>query len=556
MTPYTIQYDNETEDLLTRLLKIRNIDCAIDDFLDPSIATYWTNPFLLNDMDKAVQRIITALKNNEHISIFADYDVDGVTSSFLLHTFFTRFLKYPHVSVHYPDRLKDGYGIKKHHIDTIAASGHKLIITVDNGITAVEEALHAKSLGMDLLITDHHEVSEKGVPEAYAVVNPQVSPDYTFKWLCGAGVAFKLICAMMETSSWDKEKKNMTFMYLLPIVAIATVADCVPLVKENRVLVKKWLEQINKNRNGIPKSLKGLLDYLKITKPIDSFHIWFMIGPRINAGWRVGSPHDSLNILLKTGEEQLAHLDKLEGMNTERRKLQESAYKLAEQQVDHDENILIAVHDEFHEWIIWIVAGRLAEKYNKPTVVMSINREENKIVASLRGPDYFHVMHMLDEVGELLTRYGGHKQAWGMSCPYDQVDQVIAKIYAYGRTHVTDLDLLKKLTVDTTIQEHERLPETLEKISRLAPFGIGNEEPVFLIKGLQIAHIEKVGTRGNGHLKLHAHLGTKKITSMFWSKWHHLDQLKKWTTADVIGKIKVDDFNGGYFIDGVDYIIE
>lgn len=161
MTPYTIQYDNTSEDLLTRLLKIRNIDCAIDDFLDPSIGAYRTDPFLLNDMDKAVQRIITALKNKEHITIFADYDVDGVTSSFLLHTFFTRFLKYPHITVHYPDRLKDGDGIKKHHIDMIAQSGSKLIITVDNGITAVDEAAHAASLGMDFIITDHHEVSEK-----------------------------------------------------------------------------------------------------------------------------------------------------------------------------------------------------------------------------------------------------------------------------------------------------------------------------------------------------------------------------------------------------------
>lgn len=554
MTPYSIQYDNLNEDILTRLLKIRNVDCAVEDFLDPSIGLYWTNPFLLNDMEKSVARIITALKNKEHITIFADYDVDGVTSSFLLHTFFVRFLKYDNVSIHYPDRLTEWYGIKPHHIDMLVGQWSKLIITVDNGITAVEVAQRAKELGVDLIITDHHEVTEKGVPDAYAVVNPQVSPDYTFKWLCGAGVAFKLICAMMEKSSWDKEKKNKTFMYLLPIVAIATVADCVPLVKENRVIVKKWLEQINTRRDHIPKSLQGLLQYLNITKPIDSFHIGFMIGPRINAWWRVGSPHDSLNILLKSGEEQFAHLEKLEGMNTERKKLQDNAYKLAEKQVDHDEHILVAISDEFHEWIIGIVAGRLTEKYNKPSVVMSVNREENKVVASLRWPDYFHIMHMLDEVGELLIRYGWHKQAWWFACTYEKVDLLIAKLFAYGRQNVRPEDLQKKLIIDTTIYEHERLPETLAKINKLAPFGVGNEEPLFLLKDIEITRAEKVGKTGNGHLKLHASFGSQKITSLFWWKWDQATNIRSGHKTHIVWRIRTDDFNGWFYVEGIDFL--
>jgi single-stranded-DNA-specific exonuclease len=294
---FKLIYDNPNEDLLTRLFKVRGIDEHIDTFLDPKFADYWINPYLLNDMDKAVERIISAVKNNEKIMIFGDYDVDGVTSSFCLYRFFVKFLNYKNVSIMYPNRIKEGYGLKNLHIDDMKKKGIQLIITVDNGITSINEAKYAKEQNIDLIITDHHKNLEE-LPPALAVINPMVSPDYPFKGLAGVGVAFKLICAIVEKSTFIQEKKNHVFNYFLPVVAIGTVADVVPLVHENRVIVKRGLELINKGHKHLPSSLKGFLSYLNLKDNVDTFHIGFIIGPRINAGGRIESPYDSLRTLL------------------------------------------------------------------------------------------------------------------------------------------------------------------------------------------------------------------------------------------------------------------
>ena len=312
---YQILNQDNNLPLIQRLLWVRNISEKPDFFLDPRIAHYWKDPFLLNDMEKWVERIIQALKNKEKIMIFWDYDVDGITSSFCVYKFITEFLGYKNISIMYPDRLKDGYGLKNKHLDEIKAKGVNLIITVDNGITSAQEAEYAKELGIDLIITDHHHKLDQ-VPDSYALINPQVSPNYTFKGLAGVWVAFKLINALLTKTNFDKEKKNQIFNYFLPIVAIGTVADIVPLVDENRVIVKKWLELINKSPQTLPKGLAGFLKYLNIKDNVDTFHIGFVIWPRINAGGRIQSPYDSLKILLTEWEKQLEHIEKIEAINT------------------------------------------------------------------------------------------------------------------------------------------------------------------------------------------------------------------------------------------------
>ena len=196
---YELLYENTAEDLIRRILTVRKIDDDIEHFLDPRIADYRLDPFLLHDMEKAVERILLAIKNNEKIMIFGDYDVDGITSSYLLYAFFTEFLNYKNISIQYPNRMTDGYGMKVKHVDEIKAKDVKVIITVDNGITSINEALHAKEHGIDLIITDHHHVLAS-VPEGFAVVNPQISPNYPFKGLAGVGVAFKLTCAILTKS--------------------------------------------------------------------------------------------------------------------------------------------------------------------------------------------------------------------------------------------------------------------------------------------------------------------------------------------------------------------
>jgi single-stranded-DNA-specific exonuclease len=249
-------------DLITRLLHIRGISDDLDLFLNPTFAHYRQDPLLLNDIEPALTRIQRAISANEKIMIFGDYDVDGISSSWVIYTFFTRFLGYKNISIRLPHRLMDGYGIKSYHLDEIKAAGVTLVITVDNGITSVAEAKHAREIGLDMVITDHHKPLAE-IPEAIAVVNPQISPNMRLKEICGAMVAFKVVNALAQRLITDRTRRDEAFHYMIPIVAIATVADCMPLIDENRLIVKYGLERIN-SRQGIPESLANFIEYLNL----------------------------------------------------------------------------------------------------------------------------------------------------------------------------------------------------------------------------------------------------------------------------------------------------
>lgn len=549
---YHVIYDNPDENLLTRLFKVRWIDDTIESFLNPKLNDYRLDPFLLNHMDKAVERIMLAIKNKEKIMIFWDYDVDGVTSSYILYEFITRFLKYKKISIQFPDRIKEGYGMKKIHIDDIKKKWVKLIITVDNGITSLQEALYAKEQDIDLIITDHHQ-DLASIPEALAVVNPQISPNYPFKWLAGVGVAFKLICALLTKFDFEKKEQNYIFNYFLPIVAIWTVADVVPLLNENRVMVKKWLKLLNTGKH-LPESLKWFLKFLNIKWNIETYHIGFIIWPRINAWGRIRSPYDSLHALLYSWEKQLEFLDNLELINTERRKIQERMFKEAESMLDLSKKMLIAFHEEFHEWIVGIVSWRLTEKYHKPSMIMKIDQKKQVAVASLRWPAYFSVIDMLKSNWDLLERFGGHRWAGGLTVKLKNLDTIIKKFSDYCEDIITDDHLIKSVKVDTKIYEHEREDTILSDIDKLAPFGEGNKEPVFLLENVSIKKIEKVGTKGKCHLKIHGQFGEKKIVSMFRWKGDEVEAFiaRHEAPVSLIGKIRKDTFNGGFYLEWAD----
>ena len=550
---YHVVHDNPDEDLLTRLFKVRWIDDDIDSFLDPKLNNYRLDPFLLNDMDKAVERIISAIKNKEKIMIFWDYDVDGVTSSYIMYEFITKFLKYKNISIQYPNRIKEWYGLKKLHIDDMRKKWVQLIITVDNGIASLQEAIYAKEQWIDLIITDHHQDLES-IPEAIAVVNPVISEKYPFKWLAWVGVTFKVICALLAKSNFDAKRSNHIFDYFLPIVAIWTVADIVPLVDENRIIVKKWLKLLNSRKN-LPASLKWFLEYLNIKWTIDTYHIGFIIWPRINAGWRIKSPYDSLHTLLYSWDKQIEYLDNLEAINTERRQIQEKMFKESETMIDSDKKILIAYHEDFHEWIVGIVSWRLTEKYYKPSMVMKIDQENKVAVASLRGPDYFSVIDMLKSSSDLLERFGGHRWAGGLTVKLENLDKLIQEFNIYCEKTIHDENLIKTVKVDTKIYEYERENDILENIDKLAPFGEGNKEPIFLLENIKIKKIEKVGTKWKCHLKIHGSFGEKKIVSMFRWKWDEVEELIERhgkIPVSLVGKIRKDTFNGWFYLEWAD----
>ena len=547
---YKVLYDNPSEELLTRLLKIRNITDDIDAFLEAKLQDYWLDPFLLNDMESAVERIIFAIKQKQKIMIFGDYDVDWVTSSYILYKFITKYLWYKNISIQYPDRIKEWYGIKKIHLDRMKEKWINLVITVDNGIASLEEALYAKQLWIDLIITDHHQDLES-IPQAIAVVNPQISPNYSFKWLAWVGVAFKLICALLDRSTFDTIKKNQIFNYFLPVVAIGTVADVVPLVHENRIIVKRWLEILNNQKSKIPSSLRWFLSFLNIKQPIDTYHIGYVIWPRINAGWRMTSPYDSLYSLLYSGEKQIPYLENLEQINTERRSIQEQMFKLAEQNIDLDKKFLVVHSEEFHEGIVGIVSGRLTEKYNKPSMVMKIDQEKHSAVASLRWPDYFDIIEMIKSAGHLLQRFGGHRWAGWLSVNLDNLDELVAHFHDYCEKKISEKDLKKIISIDTKLYHNEWDIDSLCKIDKLAPFGEGNAEPTFLLENTRVNKVEKVGSNGKWHLKIHATHGEEKITSLFWGKGDDATNIKS-NNISLVGKIKKDTYNGWVFLEGMD----
>ena len=249
---------------------------------------------------------------------------------------------------------------------------------------------------------------------------------------------------------------------------------------------------MNRQPESIPSGLRGLLKFLNIQKEIDTFHIGFVIGPRINAGGRIASPYDSLYSLLHSGEKQLAHLEKLESINTERRAMQERMFKEAEASVCSDDAILTIASEDFHEGVVGIVSGRLTEKYNKPSAVFKIDSEKGIAVASLRGPDYFDVIGMIQSAEHLLERFGGHKGAGGLSVKLENLEALREYFKDYCNACITEDNLIKIFTIDTVIYPHEWNDSTLRQINKLAPFGEGNQEPIFLLEKLQINRIEKV----------------------------------------------------------------
>jgi len=538
---YTVQSTDFSRSLIQRLLHLRQITDHHDQFFDPQFRDYWIRPSLLNDFEQGVDRIIAAVNHSEKIAIFGDYDVDGVTSTWLLYVFIRNILKHPHVTVRLPNRLEDWYGIKSYHLDEMKAAWVDLVITVDNGITSVAEMIHAREIGLDVVITDHHKQLDD-IPQAIAVINPQISPDYEFKGICGVGVAFKVAVGIMKRLNYAPDRMQQVMRYLLPMVAVGTVSDCVPLVSENRLFVKQGLEYLN-TRQWVPQSLLWFIDYINIRGAVDSYHIGYMIWPRINAGGRIMSPYDSLWTLLHHGEKQIKYMENIDSLNTQRRQIQESLFKSAEEQINHDRHLLIAWGADFHEGVVGIVSGRLTERYYKPSLVYKHEVDKGFMVASLRGPVYFSVIEMLYQAGHLLDRYGWHKQAWGLTIAEDKFDAACAIMQDYCDTIMPPWGYDRESKIDTIIQPHEMTYHTMQQVMKLAPFGEGNREPLFAWPDAIITSVRKVWQRGNGHLKFTVNYGGVVFDAMWWSKWARLTDFAVGQIWTIIGVLKSEPQN-------------
>lgn len=545
---YQILHHHQEQSLIERLFHIRNIGCTLEDFLNPSFQRYRTPWQLFADATTIASRIIQAIKNKEKIMIFGDYDVDGIMSSFVLYSFFRDYVGYHHISIRLPHRVKDGYGIKKHHLDEIKTTGATLVITVDNGITAIEEALYAKQLGIDLIITDHHKPLQS-IPDAFACINPQCTPGHPFPSICGAVVASKCCLAIADHLWWSQDRKYAWVMDMIPYLSIATVADCMPLVSENRLIVKKWLDLMSNHRKTLHSPLRLMLDHLNIQQ-VDCFHIGFVIAPRLNATGRVWHALDGLKALLsKDSEIQKSYLQHMDTLNIERKKIQEAMIQEANETIDTTLPLVRIASERFHEWVVGIVAWRLTEKYNKPTLIMSINKEEGVAMGSLRWPEWFNIVAMLQTADAYLLRYWWHAQAGWLTVAVEHIDAIINCFMVFCHTHPAPTEENNTITVDTSLQSHELTRWTLKDIFHFWPYGEGNPEPLFVLENSIITQAWTVGKNASWHLKLQAKKDDISYTIMQRGKGEELENIRKDTPTHIIGKVREDTFNGGRYLE-------
>ena len=472
--------------IVAQLLINREIKTAeqAEDFLNPSLINLH-NPFLMKDMERAVDRIKKAIRNKEKIMVYGDYDVDGISASALLNLVLKR--AGSEVEHYIPNRLEEGYGLSRKAIGDISKRKIELLITVDCGITASEEIKELNQLGIDTIVTDHHS-PPKDLPEAYAVIDPlQESCEYPDKNLSGVGVAFKLASALIGVDN------NLLYEHL-DLVCLGTVADVVPLIGENRILVKNGLDQLTHTKK---EGLKALIEsaYLK-GKDITSHYVGYILGPRINAAGRLGSPELSLRLLLTNDCQEAKDLAKvLEQENKNRQKMEGVVLKEAlariEREIDFKENRVIVLEDEgWHQGVIGIVASRLVDKFYRPTIMISMKADMGKGSArSIRG---FHLFEVLSECSNLLKTYGGHRYAAGLSLHRNRLLDFKEKINTIARQRILPKDLVPVINIDIDLPLASLSKKLLLELDKLSPFGIGNPRPVFSSPGLSIRSMPQI----------------------------------------------------------------
>lgn len=438
------------------------------------------DPYLMDGMEKAALRVIEAVTNNEKICVYGDYDVDGTCSAALMYMFLKEVGA--DVDVHIPNRLTEGYGISVESIDILHKEGTTLLISVDCGITAVEEIAYANTLGMDTIICDHHQPKEE-IPAAHAVLDPlKPGCNYPFKYLSGAGVAFKLVRAVADRVGL----KDQPLQYL-DLVALAGAADIVPLVDENRILVRAGLEQINSN----PRP--GILALLKNTRKepgeLTAGQIVFTIAPRINAVGRMGDAQRAVELFVTNDMKEADRLAQiLEKENLARRKIDEMTFshaiEIVEETVDFDNEMGIVLHnDNWHPGVIGIVASRLVEKYYRPSIMLSTIDGIAK--GSARSISGFNIYEALRGCEDLLLQYGGHEAAAGIAVEVDKVDEFRKRFNSILRESLTSEDTMPEIKVDTKVSLSELSPKFIRILDQFAPFGPGNMRPVFVAEDVK-----------------------------------------------------------------------
>jgi single-stranded-DNA-specific exonuclease len=518
-------------------------------FIDPEVAYQFLhanktdfNPFQMKGVNEAVARIRRAIKNQELIIIYGDFDADGVTSTTLLVQTLTALNAV--VKPYIPHRVDEGYGLNSAALLKLAQAGAKLIITVDCGIRSVEDVEDGKACGLDIIITDHHSIGPE-IPKAYAVINPkQEDCKYPEDMLAGVGVAYKLAQALLTVANTnDKQKPRLLAEELLDLVAIGTVADLAPMNRaENRALVRQGLEVINTaNRPG----LRALMDVSSI-KPgnISAMNIGFSLGPRINAAGRLESAMIAYH-LLSSPEEALAVelAQQLQSLNNERQDLTRAAQELIRERIDEQQSdvpLIFASDRNFRPGIVGLVAGRLTEEFFRPTVVMEEGDTESR--ASCRSIPQFDITRALDQCADLLVRHGGHAQAAGFTVLNQNIPALKQRLTELAYDRLAGQELRPTLEIDMEADIHHLSETLVAELALLEPTGFMNPTPMLMSRNVKVLETRTVG-KDNNHLKLKiARAGQPPLDAIGFGlgEWAH----EKLDRIDVAYQLEINEWNG------------
>lgn len=495
------------------------------------------DPFLLTDMDKAVGRIRQAIEADEMIVIYGDFDADGVTSTVLLTEALRGLgLRRSKARPYIPDRIDEGYGLNKDALTTIKDEiGASLVITVDCGIRSVDEVDHANALGLDMIITDHHSIGAK-LPPALAVINPKRAESaYPEKMLAGVGIAYKLAQALYQAMP---DRVAFDLRRLLDLVAIGTVADLAPLLGENRQLVIEGLQQLNTlNRPGVTAlaevaNLKG--------GQISAENIAFGIGPRINAAGRLAHAYDAARLLAapdRTSARGFANT--LESLNRQRQKKTEEQTTTAAAMIDEDAPILIAVGDSFDPGIVGLIASRLSERHHRPTIVLEQGEDESR--ASCRSIDQFHITKALEQVSDLLERYGGHAAAAGLTIKNENLPEFRERMTTIAAEAFEGKELLPSLEIDAEVQFDQVDWALHESLAQLEPTGEANRKPIFMSRNLQVINHRVVGKDGT-HLQIELSDGMRGFKCIAFRQGSWAEMMPR--RVDAVYALDVNEWRG------------
>ena len=534
---WIIRNENGDLNIIAKLLQNRGIDSPEKAkwFFDGTLSDLH-DPALLMEMGKAVIRIKKAISDKEKIMVFGDYDVDGITATAILYDF----LKKAGADVYYtlPNRDKDGYGMKDYFIRQFKESGIKLIITVDCGTSNFNEIELANESGIDVVVTDHHTMPAK-LPNAHAIVNPK-RPDcgYPNKDICGSSIAYKLVTVLAK-ELWALKKSEEYLDYLLTVVALGVIGDCMALTGENRILAREGIKRLSA---GMHEGIITLLEEANLpTDKITSTTVGFQIGPRINAAGRMDDPNHAFELLI-------GNLEKAEILNKLNDKRRVVTKKYIDEAVAEIEkmkklpNIIILKSKNWQSGLLGLIANGISERYMRPCIAMQ--EKEGEFVGSMRSVNDFDITACMRETaGELFSAFGGHAMAGGFTLPKNNLDDFLRLVEEAGNSKINPDDFVRTIKIDCEIMPDELTFETCNKINRLEPFGAANPEPILLIKNATILNIRSVG-KASEHLQFPIRLGDKMFNAIAFRFGEHLDKINLAIPHDIVCNVEINEWNG------------